>query len=324
MLDYLPESVLDGLRASHRLGKRSAKGGCRVYDSVTRQAVKNDIFYFAFHRPMINHVSRALVPQYPSLVTETDWKYLVVLDACRHDAYAEHCSIDGNLRRANSCAGWTKEWAMQNFSEGDWSDTIYVSASSWPGAAETWLGENPFHSVEEVWSYGADEKTGAVYPETVRAVATKAVANHPEKRMIVHFQQPHNPLVGEKTILRDEFEGDGTVYQALRRGQVSKAEVWEAYVSNLQMALEEVEKLLAVLDGTVAITADHGECFGEFNLFEHPGALVPPIIQVPWHVVKKTRDRDPSELDVETELSPPDAGDNEYSREEHLKQLGYL
>jgi len=52
---------------------------------------------------------------------------------------------------------------------------------------------------------------------------------------------------------------------------------------NLRIALESVVDLLDDLDGTVIITADHGEAFGEQGVWEHHiETHIPPLVEVPW------------------------------------------
>jgi hypothetical protein len=52
---------------------------------------------------------------------------------------------------------------------------------------------------------------------------------------------------------------------------------------NLRLALESVAELVAELDGTVIVTADHGEAFGEQGVWEHHiETHIPPLVEVPW------------------------------------------
>lgn len=305
--------------------KKVLKPTAPALKKIHREAIKIDTLYF-LHQRLMNHLTRRLFPQFESPVTTDDWKYLIVLDACRFDAFQQQCELDGELRKVNSNSAWTKEWSIRNFSGGDWSDTMYISASGWTNAAQTRLDGDPFHTIKELWDVDmdVDDEAGlaAIQPDLVRKVATQSIAENPKKRAIIHFQQPHNPLIGEDSIPRDSFESNGTVYDALRNGELSKQRVWEAYLSNLQLALDEVDELLKVLDGKVVITADHGECFGEFGLFEHPGALVKPILEVPWFEIEKDRDVEPAV--VAEGMEEVDTDVDEANREEHLRQLGYL
>ncbi|MFW6435444.1 MAG: hypothetical protein ACOCY1_03590, partial [Halovenus sp.] len=69
----------------------------------------------------------------------------------------------------------------------------------------------------------------------------------------------------------------------LRRGEVSVERVWDAYEANLRHVLPEVATLVENVDGTVAVTADHGNLFGEWGLYGHPMETpVPALLRVPW------------------------------------------
>jgi len=55
------------------------------------------------------------------------------------------------------------------------------------------------------------------------------------------------------------------------------------YEENLRIALEAVAELVPELDGTVVVTADHGEAFGEQGVWEHHiETYIPPLMEVPW------------------------------------------
>jgi len=52
---------------------------------------------------------------------------------------------------------------------------------------------------------------------------------------------------------------------------------------NLRVALESVADLVSELDGTVVVTADHGEAFGEEGIWEHHiETYIPSLVEVPW------------------------------------------
>ncbi|RKD95123.1 hypothetical protein [Halopiger aswanensis] len=59
------------------------------------------------------------------------------------------------------------------------------------------------------------------------------------------------------------------------------------YEENLRIALESVAELVEELDGTVVVTADHGEAFGEEGVWEHHiETYIPPLMEVPWLTVE--------------------------------------
>jgi hypothetical protein len=55
------------------------------------------------------------------------------------------------------------------------------------------------------------------------------------------------------------------------------------YEENLRIVLESVANLVEQLDGTVVVTADHGEAFGEQGIWEHHiETHIPVLVEVPW------------------------------------------
>jgi len=55
------------------------------------------------------------------------------------------------------------------------------------------------------------------------------------------------------------------------------------YEENLRIALESVADIVDDLDGTVIVTADHGEAFGEEGVWEHHiETYIPALMEVPW------------------------------------------
>jgi len=55
------------------------------------------------------------------------------------------------------------------------------------------------------------------------------------------------------------------------------------YEENLRIALESVADIVDELDGTVVVTADHGEAFGEEGVWEHHiETYIPALMEVPW------------------------------------------
>ncbi|RLM56995.1 hypothetical protein DVK02_04120 [Halobellus sp. Atlit-31R] len=61
----------------------------------------------------------------------------------------------------------------------------------------------------------------------------------------------------------------------------------ELHEENLRIALDVIADLIPALDGTVVVTADHGEAFGEEGVWEHHiETHIPPLVEVPWLVVE--------------------------------------
>jgi hypothetical protein len=72
------------------------------------------------------------------------------------------------------------------------------------------------------------------------------------------------------------------VVSALTSGR-ARSVVEEYYERTLRIAMAEVERLVAELDGDVVVTADHGEAFGEAGVWEHHVEThIPCLVNVPW------------------------------------------
>lgn len=71
-----------------------------------------------------------------------------------------------------------------------------------------------------------------------------------------------------------------------REGDVEK--IYYYYEDNLRQVLKAVSQLLEELHGKIVITADHGEAFGEQEVWGHPKKThIPVLVEVPWLEVRK-------------------------------------
>jgi membrane-anchored protein YejM (alkaline phosphatase superfamily) len=156
---------------------------------------------------------------------------------------------------------------QNNFAGGEYHDTIYITANPFADR----LDDGTFYYVDFLTDEWNDE-IGTIFPEDVRAAAVEANREHPNKRLIVHFMQPHRPYLGEMAEeLRGRVdlkgyrnEGEGVqIWGAAKQKDVTVEEVRRAYGESLDIVLAEVEELLDELDGKTVVTADHGEMLGE-------------------------------------------------------------
>lgn len=242
----------------------------------------------------------------PDIITERNWHNLIVLDACRFDVFAQLNRIPGKLIKIVSPGSRTEEWLVANFSGKKMDDVVYVSANPYGSNFELSqiFGENPFYKVVEVWRHGWSDKLGTVHPFAVNTAAKVNLRKHPEKRFIIHYIQPHFPFIGKyrvwnvgwsdvrRTVVQKNPERliprGYDVWRAFQDGLLDRTSVWRAYISNLELVLSYVGKLLPHLTGTTCITSDHGDVFGKFGVFySHPGGTpLPELIEVPWFEVE--------------------------------------
>jgi hypothetical protein len=259
-----------------------------------------------------------------------EWDTLVILDACRYDTFAELSTLSGHLETRQSRGSHTVEFLRGNVADRRLHDTVYVTASPQLYRHRTALGAE-FHAVDHVWhGAGWDESAGTVRPETVTERALAAREEYPNKRLLVHYMQPHYPFLGGPQLSnRDLRRGEGLdVWAALARGRldVSADRVRAAYRRNLALALPAVEELLAATADRAVVTADHGNMFGErarplpVREWGHPSGLyTEQLVQVPWLVRPGERRRitpaPPAAGSTETEAATPT---------EQLRSLGYV
>ena len=163
------------------------------------------------------------------------------------------------------------------------------------------------------------------HPETVTEHALAAHDSYPNKRLLVHYFQPHQPYLGPYG--RERFEPGRGLAHVVKATDPTREELLRAYRENLELVLDEVEVLLAEIPGKTAVTADHGEMFGErmwpvpvADYGHHDGVHIDELLEVPWFV----SENGPRKEIVE---EPPAASEaTEFDTEElesQLRALGY-
>lgn len=248
-------------------------------------------------------------------VMEEDWDILLVIDACRHDLF-ENTVLDGDTfddyQVKKSKASATMEWMDLNFSDGEWGDTVYISANPWI----TKKAPDSFHHIENLWVTNRDlttreldksqtlKQAGVDTGETISATETTNIAleiagEYPNKRLIVHYLQPHAPYIGnpdgtEKS--DDEIDPHLHPGRPHWEGTIDSQECWEEYKNNLEYVMYHVWRLLDEVEGKAVVTSDHGEMFGEridpflMRGYDHPlGLRTPELVNVPWAVLDRER-----------------------------------
>lgn len=267
-------------------------------------------------------------------VMKKDWDNLLILDACRYDIFKERNLMKGELDFIVSSASDSRTFLKKNFAGKDLHDTVYVTANPFVELIDDGVFFDVYYKeVMERW----DEEINTVHPEEVVDVAIAAHNDNPNKRLIVHFMQPHAPYIGDFGIELNErvqfgkhhpdLDGykipDIGIAGAVKTGQITESELRQAYVENVEIVLKHAEKLVSELNGKSVVTADHGEMLGE-RVFLHseyghrPYLYTPELRIVPWFICEyKTRKQI-------TEDPPKEFSRlNEQIRKDHLESLGY-
>ncbi|MFC7043037.1 hypothetical protein [Halonotius sp. GCM10025705] len=203
-------------------------------------------------------------------VMDEDWDNLLILDACRYDMFSNQVGLAGKLDSRISLGSSSEEFLEKNFVGNKFHDTVYVNSN--PYLPKLDLDEENFHAVINCLS-DYDSKSQTVLPETVADAAIKANQQYPNKRLIIHFMQPHTPFLGEvgRTMAGGSINEDGQlndsdgIWSQLRNNETETniSTVWEAYNENLELVLDSVTQLLKNINGKTVITADHGNMVGE-------------------------------------------------------------
>lgn len=251
-------------------------------------------------------------------VFEEDWDNLIILDACRHDEFVRQSDLPGRMEHRISRGSTSPEFIRGNFSGKKLHDLVYVTANNWYAKIKDDI-DAEVHALNSVDRDIMDGRTS--HPETVSDAAREAAETYPEKRLMVHYMQPHWPYLGPTG---DKFR-EGPFHEVIRTTDATHEDVMQAYRENLNMVLSEVETLLDDLEGKTVVSADHGELLGErerpipIKTYRHPeGVYVDSLVKVPWHVYESGERRNiVSEPPVEGEDIDIE------SVEEHLKDLGY-
>jgi len=259
-------------------------------------------------------------------VIDADWDNLLILDACQYDLFADSDYPDGKLRSVVSGGSSTSDFLQYNFDGRNATDTVYVSAN--PQIERHGVDEQVFKCVK-LWTDRWDDDLRTVRPEDVTDAAIAAQEDHPSKRLIVHYIQPHYPFIGEtgRQIEHGTVTGDGviatersvaSVWDKLANGDIAEATVRTAYRENLDLTLPEVDRLLNNLVGKSVVTSDHGNSFGTLGVYGHPGGVyLDDLVRVPWLEIESSTRKRISEAEQRS------VTDNSPEISERLADLGY-
>ncbi|MUV50090.1 hypothetical protein GJ630_10500 [Haloarcula sp. CBA1122] len=263
-------------------------------------------------------------------IFDEDWDNLLLLDACRYDIFDEIHSLPGHLEQRESKASETVGFLTSNFSDKDLRDTVYVTAN--PQLYRHWDEIEPnLHEIINVWDQaGWDDELGTVRPETTTEYAVQAAEEYDDKRLIVHYIQPHYPFLTtdvtfDKGHLESEEDEENLWYRKLYGElDIEANELWNLYTETLKQTLPHVERLIKSLQGRSVVTADHGNMFGERSFpipireWGHPHSIfTEELVSVPWLVVGSDERR---EIVAEDHVATTDIASDVSDR---LQQLGY-
>ena len=228
-------------------------------------------------------------------VMSEDWDTLIILDACRYDTFQRINHLDGCTECRISQGSMSDEFLLNNFGATRHPDTVYVSTNPYFSKLDL---AGQFHAVVDLLGM-YDDQLETIHPADVVEAAMSAHTDYPQKRIIVHFMQPHLPFLGPTGQSLHGKSGERNIFQVVRKDPdaISADELVQAYEENLELVLQHVQNLITAIDGKVVISADHGNMFGErqnplptAKMWGHPwGVYSPSLVKVPWHVIAGVR-----------------------------------
>jgi phosphoribosyl 1,2-cyclic phosphodiesterase len=135
-----------------------------------------------------------------------DWDNLIILDACRPDFFEDYNSFEGEYTRKISLGGTSDEFFIRNMKGKNFYDTVYVT-----GNTSVEYVDNSLYNIVKTYSDKNNYKPGWL-PDVTLDAAIETYKKYPQKRLVVHFMQPHTPYLGENAEeLRKKYQENKTL-----------------------------------------------------------------------------------------------------------------
>lgn len=303
-------------------------------------------------------------------IMDSNWDYLIVLDACRFDYFKKsYEEYFGNveLKKVYSCFSDTIGFLTGLFKGKYYDDVVYISSNVFVNSktevkhrGKKFSGKEHFYNVIDVWDWGWNKKLGTVHPKKINEAFFNSVKKYPNKRLIIHYMQPHYPYISEggksdytmnlkkcltyKRKLKNEIIGK---ILKIAKFFISDEIMWKiegffrlpspklkqmvlnlgkdgirnAYENDLKLVLKYVKELTDKVPGKYLITADHGEMLGESGRWGH-GYNYKQCREIPWLLVKSKGSK---KSDYKKTLKKNRKNKNiEEKIKERLESFGYL
>lgn len=199
---------------------------------------------------------------------EEEWDNLIILDACRYDAFKNVNYIPGDLQMKLSPGGQTFDWFTETFEPKMYDDIVYYSVNPWihKNILKDLYEGVGFHKLFTFCSPARDKDGNRVpytkiTPEDFVKDILKTYDWYSDKRKILHFMDPHFPwYVGDERMTN---MGIGAIVGKFYSGEVTLGDIFQAYRDNIKYVLEGVEIFLSAAEGHTVITSDHGNLFND-------------------------------------------------------------
>lgn len=245
-----------------------------------------------------------------------DWRYLIILDACRYDVFAELAQERYGREpvKADTRCHITAWWYRKFWSRED-TPVHLISANPVPfSSSRGWNAYRRFRTA--IWAdpagsavktrpelthvLGDFQKPGNSIFDPAFALRIFEATKIPGERYVIHLVPPHLPFLGRRgralfARLGLNIDGDQRIYKCIQ--EYGRAGHWdelrECYIENVEYALDALERFRHLFaDGKTVITSDHAELIGEPSFDENGiyrhgrNSKIPELFQVlrtvPW------------------------------------------
>lgn len=237
-----------------------------------------------------NRINRSF--REPIQMMQEDWDNLIILDACRFDYFKKENPFDTTADMVLSPGSSTKTFLRKTITE-TYPGVVYVTANSQTDKLNL---QDSFHDHIRVWKENWDSDLKTVPPDVMADRTIEVAKSYPNKKIISHFIQPHEPHIGpigknlnHRGAMDADADSSKPIWDFVRDGELSKKELRQSYRENVQIVMPHICRLVDQLHGKTVITADHGECLGGWGIYGHPhNHFIEPLVFVPWLVIDST------------------------------------
>jgi hypothetical protein len=206
--------------------------------------------------------------------------WILFLDGGRYDIFDQLVGdyFSGDLQRAwNGDIGYTGDWFVRNV-DGDYPDRGLFSWVPIRFQQIDYDGTDHFAVAPDIMeSMGVEERLAALgytdgeFGDEIGVSGRRvnaAVRQHRDdvRGGLVRYLKPHPPFNGLADVTSERTKTEKT-RAALETGDLTYADLTDAYIDTYHTGLSWARDLAADLDGRVILTADHGECLTCGQLF---------------------------------------------------------
>lgn len=197
---------------------------------------------------------------------------------------------------------------------------------------------SPYIGETKILPWGIDKRYHTTdFDQLARDAARKAEASDKDLELAVEELDPAK--INFDTVVEydlgprqfqqwEEARPTDSIIDRIQSGEITDAELRQAYRDNLHLVCSEVERLISRLDCSVVVTSDHGEFLGESGRYFHPKTRHPLVREIPWLTVAeecvgtKSIEEEYCNLDLQEMVETDTVDDETFT--DRLRALGYL